>query len=58
MMHVAASFNMPCFAGMLSLDLIRKNHPFCDSWSAFLINQQAPADRIARDFVEFIWGRF
>lgn len=58
MMHVAASFNMPCFSGMLSLDLIRKNHPFCDSWSAFLIDQQAPAERIARDFVEFVWGRF
>lgn len=58
MMHVAASFNMPCFAGMLSLDLIRKNHPFCDSWSAFLIDQQVPVERIAHDFVDFVWGRF
>lgn len=56
MMHVAASFGMPCYAGMLSEHLIRKNHPFGARASMFIIDQDHPASFVAQDFVDFVWG--
>lgn len=56
MMHVAAAFGLPCLAGFLSEDVVRKNHPFSTRWSSFLVGGDASIDSIAADFIDLAWG--
>jgi len=56
MMHVAASCGVPCYAFMLSEDLIRKNHPFGAAWKAQIIGKLDCGSALAESFIDFVWG--